>query len=230
MKKRIGVQGSLIFLAVVLVIFFSKYLFPDASQKIAQDYLAIIGILMVLKGYFLRIVARGIKAEYNPDGKTLVVNGPYAFTRNPMYFGTLLIGLGIILALFKWWVSFVFLTAYLAIYIPQINREEDALNSRFGGVFRDYCKVTPKFFPRINFALMNKERKYFRFKSSWVKKEGPSLIATFIAMFAMFVWQDLRLFGNIRFREELIKIIFILGFVLVIALFHYEKENTSGKS
>jgi len=230
MKKRIGVQGSLIFLATVAVILFYKYLFPPVNQKIIYDYLGIIGIIMVLKGYFLRIVARGIKASMNPDGKTLVVQGPYAVTRNPMYLGTLLIGLGIILALFRWWVGAVFLFIYLAIYIPEINKEEQNLSTRFKEVFSNYCKSTPKFFPRILFLRSAEQLKYFRFKLSWAKKELSSMAATFIVMFMILFWQDLRLFGHVRVAEELFKVIFMVVYILIIIRLHYEKENTPGKS
>jgi protein-S-isoprenylcysteine O-methyltransferase Ste14 len=188
MKKRIQIQLTLIFLAGIALVLLHRYLFPLERS----ETLEIIGVIMVLAGYLLRISARGTKAELNPDGKTLIVQGPYALTRNPMYLGTLLIGLGIILVLLRWWVGVIFLLIYLAIYIPQINREEKTLASRFGDTFKQYCRVTPKFIPRFIKLLRTKPGDYLKIKSGWLKKELRSLILLLLFMAAIKIWQDLK--------------------------------------
>jgi len=186
MKKRIKIQGFLIFLAVIALIFGAKYLLPSSSERASLNMLFLLGITLVLCGYFFRIIARGYKADLNPDGKTLVTQGPYALTRNPMYFGTLLIGLGVILAIFQWWVGLVFLLIYLAIYIPQINKEEKVLMERFGIAFKNYCQSTPKYFPNI-FA---KQR--IRLKLPWIKKELSSLLSTLAFILIVKLWENLK--------------------------------------
>lgn len=185
MKKRIKLQGFIIFLAVLALIFYARYLLRAPQESISAYILNTLGFILVLLGFFLRITARGYKAEMNPDGKTLITKGPYAVMRNPMYFGTLLIGLGIILVLFKWWVSVIFLIIYLCIYLPQINREEAALTNRFPGTFKDYCKETPKFFPKVTNLFRVPADESLRLKFAWIKKELPSLIITlvFITLF-----------------------------------------------
>lgn len=180
MKKRIKLQGFIIFVAILALIFYARYLLHAPQESISAYALNALGFILVLLGFFLRIAARGYKSEMNPDGKTLITKGPYAVMRNPMYFGTLLIGLGIILVLFRWWVSAIFLIIYLCIYLPQINREEKVLAGRFPGAFEDYCKNTPKFFPRIANLFRLPLKDSFRFKFIWIKKELPSLIITFI--------------------------------------------------
>jgi len=159
------------------IIIFYRQILPAGRQGLIWD---ILGIGLVLLGYLLRISARGVKAELNPDGKTLVTSGPYALTRNPMYLGTLLIGTGFIIALLRWWISIIFLIIYLAIYIPQIRREEVKLMIFFKDSFVNYCKMTPRFFPRAAKLLKTNPGDYLAFKLSWLKKEFPSLAMTLI--------------------------------------------------
>ncbi len=182
MKKRIKIQGFLILSGLGCVIFFYRYLIPLAEENSLRKFLDIIGIILVLAGYLLRISSRGVKAELNPDGKQLVQKGPYALTRNPMYLGTLFIGMGFIAFLFRWWVSVIFLVIYLAIYIPQIKREEEKLSGFFGDVFREYRKKTPGFFPSLIKLLSTNPGAYLQIKQAWVKKELPSFIATAVLM------------------------------------------------
>lgn len=86
-------------------ILFSKFLFPHWKKEILDEFLDAIGISLVLFGFLFRIAARGYKADGSPEGKKLITNGLYGLMRNPMYVGTLLIGLGINLVLFEWWVA-----------------------------------------------------------------------------------------------------------------------------
>lgn len=193
MKRRIKIQGFLIFLAIIALIFFAKYLFADTWGGKAEWGRDILGIAMIFWGYFLRILARGYKAEMNPDGKRLVTDGPYALTRNPMYFGTLVIGLGIIFVLFKWWVAVIFFAIYLMIYNLEINREEARLLSFFGDKYKDYCRKTAKFFPSPRSWLITRQGRRLYLKMPWVKKELPSFIMTVIFVIGLKIWLITRL-------------------------------------
>jgi len=212
------------------LVFFSKYMFPSASENTSRDILDILGIFMVLLGYLLRIIARGEKAQRNPDGKTLVTEGLYQLTRNPMYLGTLFIGLGVSLVLFRWWVCFIFLAVYLAIYIPQINREEEKLVKIFGDKFRNYCKTTPKYFPRVSGLLRIQPKKYLKLKLSWVKKELNSLIWMFISIIVIQGWRDLRLFGHVKYGKEIFEAVLFLTILFTIFILNYGKNNHPRKS
>jgi len=190
MKKRIKIQGFLIFLSVVCLAVFYKHLLPSKGGGTLRVVIDILGMTLFLLGYFLRTVARGYKAELNPDGKTLATKGAYALTRNPMYLGTLFIGLGIILLILRWWVALLFLLIYLMIYIPQIKKEEKKLGDLFGGAFGAYCVATPKFFPSIKSITQPESR--IKFKLPWAKKELPSFSAAFIFVMIVKTWELLR--------------------------------------
>jgi len=174
MKKRIKIQGLTVLAALIVLAFFSRYLLADSRSV----YLNALGILVLLLGYFFRIAGRGLKAELNPDGKTLITAGVYSLTRNPMYFGTLLIGAGVILALFRWWVMAVFVAVYLWIYIPQMNKEALALSERFGEDFKGYCRATPRFLPTLKSMFRTSPAEYLKIKPRWIRKEIVSLILT----------------------------------------------------
>jgi len=176
MKKRIKIQGLLILASIVALVFFWRHLVAQERNL----WLDISGAIIILLGYFLRISARGTKSELNPDGKTLVVSGPYVLTRNPMYLGTFLIGLGIILEILQWWVGIIFLFIYLLIYVPQINLEEQTLRGRFQEAFMKYCSTTPKFFPSPRTLFFTSPAGYLRFNPGWLKKESASLVLTFV--------------------------------------------------
>jgi len=225
MKKRIGIQGFLIFASTCAAVLFYKYLFPSPCEKWAYDYIGIIGMILVLKGYLLRIAARGAKSEMNPDGLTLVVSGPYQLTRNPMYLGTLLIGLGVSFALFKWWVGCVFAAAYLMIYIPQIKSEEKVLSERFGEVFGDYCNSVPRFFPVCGCGMPSAN---LPIRPDWIKKEASSLAATFAAILLVLLWQDFSVFGYVRYKMLVLKLSIAAVYALVVYILHYEKNNAAG--
>jgi protein-S-isoprenylcysteine O-methyltransferase Ste14 len=191
MKKRIKIQGFLIFLAVIMLAAFHKYLLPRPDGNITRIILDLIGLALFLSGYFLRMAARSYKAQLNPDGKTLVTKGPYALTRNPMYLGTLLIGLGIIILILRWWWgSVIFLIIYLSIYIPQINIEEKKLSDFFGGSFEAYCRNTPRFFPGVRSFTRPDSR--IKFKLSWAKPELSSFLTASAFVFLIKIWVLLR--------------------------------------
>ncbi|MDD5652631.1 MAG: isoprenylcysteine carboxylmethyltransferase family protein [Candidatus Omnitrophica bacterium] len=188
MKTRIGIQGFLIFISVFILAFFWRFIFAWDRPKLLDLLITLCAIALIIFGYALRIAARGFKAQENPDGNTLVTTGPYLLTRNPMYLGTLCIGLGVITALFRWWVIPVFLAVYLAIYIPQINREEKVLAERFSERFDWYCRKVPKFFPALGTLLSTSPEQYCMIKSGWIKKELSSFLYTSIFIIALKVW------------------------------------------
>ncbi len=190
MKTRIKIHGFLIFIAAVLAIIFYKYLLPSYSNSSVRIIFDLAGLSLFLSGYFLRTAARGYKAELNPDGKTLVTKGPYAITRNPMYLGTLCIGLGIILLILQWWTAAAFLIIYLAIYIPQIKKEEKKLDDFFPDAFKNYCRVAPRFFPGIK-NLRQPDSK-IKFKFSWAEKELSSFLAASLFIIVVKNWALLR--------------------------------------
>ncbi|MEO0248342.1 MAG: isoprenylcysteine carboxylmethyltransferase family protein [candidate division WOR-3 bacterium] len=81
------------------------------------------------------------------EAPRLVTEGPYAWTRNPIYWGNFLVGLGMTVssaALFPW-LAIAFAVLFWAEYALIILAEEDYLKGEFGQEFTDYCRRTRRF-------------------------------------------------------------------------------------
>jgi protein-S-isoprenylcysteine O-methyltransferase Ste14 len=232
MKIRIRIQGFLIVLTTAVIILFINVLFPQWQREAPDEFLDALGMSLVLFGFLIRIAARGHKSEKSGEGTKLVTDGLYGLFRHPMYFGTLLIGIGIIIVLFKWWILLLFLIAFLFIYIPLIRREENKLLACFGEAYRNYCRTTAQWSYDILKLFKINSRDHLFFKWSWIKKELPSLIATIVAITAIEVWEDVRLFGYIEVKKELLEFLLIIVIFVLSSTLFYKKEYVSdpGKS
>lgn len=221
MKKRIRIQGIIIFIVVITSILFSKVLFTTWKEESLDEFTDAVGVGFVFFGFLFRISARGYKTTKSREGRSLVTDGSYGLTRNPMYFGTLLIGLGIILVLFQLWLSLLFCIIFLLIYIPQINREEERLNKQFGDEYKIYCKRTPKYFPKISSLFKLDLRDYLPLKWPWIKKELVPLVLVIGSILALETWEDARMFGYEEYSKELLELgLVILFFIAIFRLSH----------
>jgi protein-S-isoprenylcysteine O-methyltransferase Ste14 len=101
------------------------------------------GFVLSLFGLGLRAWAAGhLRKE-----RELAVSGPYRFTRNPLYLGTLIIAAGAAAAARSWW-AVALLGAYFAVFYPVIVWEErDRMRTLFPEVYGPYEKAVPLFFP-----------------------------------------------------------------------------------
>ena len=206
MKKRIRTQGILMFSSLALVILLSRFFFPSWKEKSYDEILDAAGIGMILLGFLFRISARGYKAEQSADGKRFVAGGPYRLLRHPMYFGTLLIGLGVIAVLLNQWAVLIFLVVFLLLYVPQTRKEERALRRQFGDVYASYCSKTPGYFPNLSLFLRSNSAPCLPLKSAWIRKEWTSVIGTCLFIMGIEIWEDVRLFGRAEYKEETLKL------------------------
>ena len=221
MKPRIKIQGLSIFISIVITIFLHKMLFPRWEGRLWNELFNFLGILLVLFGFLFRVCARGHKEEKSSQGRSLVKDGPYALVRNPMYFGTLLIGIGAIAILFQFWTIFLFLAVFLLIYIPQVRKEEALLAAMFKEEYQEYSKAVPGYFPRIR-SLLNL-RKHLDLKLSWVKKELSSFIFTLLIILVIEIWEDARLFGPAELIQKPIELVFVVLFLAILGFISREK-------
>jgi hypothetical protein len=81
--------------------------------------------------------------------KQLTTSGPYAYTRNPLYLGSLLMAAGFAIAARSWWIPGIMLLMFAAIYIPVIAGEERYLHETFPG-YEDYARHVPRVLPRLS--------------------------------------------------------------------------------
>lgn len=84
-------------------------------------------------------------------GTFLIISGPFAYVRNPLYVGNILmyLGLGIMsFALFPY-LQIIAIIFFLFQYYYIVQEEEKYLREKFKEVYEDYCKHVSAFLPRL---------------------------------------------------------------------------------
>ena len=103
----------------------------------------VIGIPIAVLG----LVLRGWAAGHLAKNEKLATGGPFAYVRNPLYAGTLVTALGIVVACRSIALAIVFLVVFLLIYLPVIELEEQHLRHLFPE-FAAYAARIGRFVPR----------------------------------------------------------------------------------
>ncbi len=104
----------------------------------------ILGSVIAVVGLAIRALASG----HVRKNEQLTTTGPYAYTRNPLYLGSLVMACGFTLASRTWILAAIAIAMLIAIYLPVIRSEEDFLRARFPD-FEDYCRNVPRLVPRL---------------------------------------------------------------------------------
>jgi protein-S-isoprenylcysteine O-methyltransferase Ste14 len=144
------------------------------------------GAAIIVPGLLLRALASG----HVQKNEQLATSGPYAYTRNPLYLGSLVLACGFAVAARSWWVGMVILVFFLAIYIPVIRSEEAFLRGRFPH-FEEYARHVPSLLPRLRrFGQTTGE---FSWKLYRKHREYQALIGAVIiaaALLAKMIWLE----------------------------------------
>ncbi len=104
-----------------------------------------VGSLIAIVGLAIRAWASG----HIRKASTLAVSGPYAYTRNPLYLGSFLMGVGFTIAAGVWWLALIFAVLFLGIYFPVMRVEIEDMRRIFGDEFDEYERNVPLFMPRF---------------------------------------------------------------------------------
>ena len=103
-----------------------------------------IGIPVSLLGLALRAWAAGCLAK----NQQLATGGPYAYTRNPLYVGTLIVAFGLAVAARSPGLAALFTFVFLFVYLPVIQNEEQHLRQLFPE-YAQYAAAVPALWPRF---------------------------------------------------------------------------------
>jgi len=124
-----------------------------------------LGSVFVLAG----LIIRGFASGHLQKNEQLATSGPYAYTRNPLYFGSLVMAVGFAIAAKSVWIAFLLAAIFVLIYLPVIRAEESYLGQQFPE-FAEYARQVPRLIPRarahqsnsgsFSWALYNKHREY----------------------------------------------------------------------
>lgn len=108
--------------------------------------LIIAGAVLALGGILVRAWAAGTIRK----NASLAVGGPYAYTRNPLYLGSFLIGLGLAVAGGRPELLAVFIILFAVLYGRAMRDEVGKMERLFGDDYRTYARDVPLFIPRLN--------------------------------------------------------------------------------
>ncbi len=103
-----------------------------------------LSVLLVAPGLWLR----GYAAGYVKKNAELTQTGPYAYTRNPLYLGSVMAAFGFAFASRRWELVVLLALLFMVIYGPVILSEERFLRGHFAD-FDAYAAHVPRLLPRL---------------------------------------------------------------------------------
>ena len=101
------------------------------------------GAMIAAVGIAIRAVASG----HVQKNRELTTSGPYTYVRNPLYLGSIIIGMGFATAARDPRIAVALVAFFVAIYIPVIRGEQHYLRHHFPG-YDDYARRVPSLLPR----------------------------------------------------------------------------------
>ncbi len=134
--KRVTLKTVPIYLVILLLLIFAR---PSASWFAP-------GLVLVILGEALRVWAAG----HLKKTRVLTTSGPYAYVKNPLYLGTLLILIGFSLMARNLYILAAGILIFFIYYAPfKKKREGDRLRDHFGQAWLEYDRAVPDYFPKL---------------------------------------------------------------------------------
>jgi protein-S-isoprenylcysteine O-methyltransferase Ste14 len=165
MKK---IRKVLVFILALLLAIFAKPNLPGM----------IVGIILILLGEGIRIWAAG----HLQKNEVLTVTGPYAYVKNPLYIGSILITTGFCILADNIYLLAITTFMFCFHYIPYKKRVEgDRLRKIFGSRFEDYDQKVPDYLPRR--APYSSEKNPWRFRNFIENSEEGILMIVVAGIF-----------------------------------------------
>jgi protein-S-isoprenylcysteine O-methyltransferase Ste14 len=165
-------------LALPLALFYVWAAAPTPRPLVAGAVIAAIGILV-------RAAASG---HIEKHGKRLVTSGPYAWTRNPLYLGTALLGIGLLIAGCSLSAGALGTAYFLLFYPATMLYEQRKLRVRYGTAFDEYVARVPFFWPRVR--QPRSPRPGFSWANYWRNREYQAALALFLVLAVL--WMKMR--------------------------------------
>lgn len=108
----------------------------------------LVGVAVGIVGLAIRAWAAGFLRKH----EALATDGPYALTRNPLYFGSAILAAGVIMVGKSVWGG-VLVILYILLFYPTVMRREEAeLRERYGQQFETYAALVPLFWPKMRIS------------------------------------------------------------------------------
>ncbi len=167
---RLRVPGG--FLLAAVFVWLAR---PSATSLVAGLPVSVLGLLL-----------RAWAAGHLDKNRRLTNTGPYAYVRNPLYLGTVLVAAGLAVAAREPLLAVIFALVFLLVYLPVIELEEQHLRDLFPE-FEPYAARVPMLLPRLRPVA----RGSFRWQLYRQNEEYQALLGLLAAV-AVLVWKLLR--------------------------------------
>lgn len=128
-------RSSIGFFCVIVLLFLSK----PSPLSIS------IGFILMMAGVAFRAWAAG----HIDKNRKLAREGPYALTRNPLYFGNLILGTGVAVSGNNACAYSIFAFYYLFFFTFLILVEKKRMQGKFGSEYNEWAELTNLFFPKL---------------------------------------------------------------------------------
>jgi len=174
------------------------------GSEFLDESVDLFGFILALFGVWIRMVARDWKLEHGSKG--LVTIGPYAVVRNPMYVGSLIIGLGLCAIIGDLPFLVLFLTCFAFVHVCSVRSEELFLSQKWPADFSAYRSSVPAWVPSVAAIVGAYRQGAFRFlnlKRSFAK-ESDSLVATVVGACLLEAHEDYLVEGWSAARVEVL--------------------------
>ncbi len=126
---------------------------PTVARTPTQRSLKAGGLLLVLIGMGLRVWASSFAGRHTRsqkiEGDKLAAAGPYAYVRNPIYLGSVVLGSGMVLLIGDRRLVIPAALTFLALYFGLIPAEEEFLTTKFPDEYAAYCRNVSRLIPRL---------------------------------------------------------------------------------
>jgi len=124
-----------------------------ARPTLASMLLGALGVCLgeAIRFWGVSIAGSETRTTGNVGGTYLITNGPFAYVRNPLYVGNMVmyVGIGIMsMAMFPWLLLVAMVWFYMQ-YSLIVTSEEEYLTERFGAAYAEYRKNVRRFLPRL---------------------------------------------------------------------------------
>jgi protein-S-isoprenylcysteine O-methyltransferase Ste14 len=143
-------RGLLMPIALVLV------LIPGPGILAEPWHAALLGFPVAVLGELVRVATIGLDyiirggKDRQVYAERLVTRGFYNHTRNPMYFGNLLLLVGFAIGANSWLLLAIGVPLAVLTHVGIIAAEEDFLRTKFGAEFDEFCRRVPRLIPRLS--------------------------------------------------------------------------------
>ncbi len=157
--------------------------YPFVARFTDETVLA--GSLILAAGALLRLAASG----YLIKSYHLTTCGPYAYTRNPLYLGNFLVGLGVMATSANTFLVLYYVASFYFLYAGTVREEERDLRQKYGKEFDDYAVRVPPFIPSP-FAYPRREKRSFSWahvfrNGEFIRLSGFGALLAFLHLWHM---------------------------------------------